>query len=491
MKKISRVSILIFIFAGLCVVALYKAAAQEPLEEEREQEETVFKLRDLEGERVIITSLVPRFEGEERYFPIFEESKKDIAYGVVNVPVGIIPVVVEMGDVPYSKATKAFTNESVLGVAGPIAIEEAEKRASELGLVKLFLKMYDELLPRFVELNARWSRFYPSQDSGLVFERALDTVHKEKFLFDSSDRVITTIQGQHINIIPILSLFESPREEIIYAIGNTKLYSKYIKEVVERYDGDGIADCKYLRYPIKMWQFEDHPDYIHYRRQRENFMLPSQYVRALKATHEAVKGADKNALVVLGSMRPAYKVAPEEYSIEYLKGLAEQGVEEFYDIFAFDFAPISEDLQIVDDYIRQYREALGTEKKFVVTRLLINSSPLPDRSVEYEFITEEAQARNLVRFTLCLLSRGAQKVLWAQMEDERQPDMMNANAGLIDRFGHRKSAFHTFKMLAEKVNGADISNIEILADGDEGIYAFRLHRKDIDKDLFILWKEKD
>jgi len=487
MKESWRLCTLIFMLTGLCWAASCVAAAEEPAG----QKETTFKLKDIDAERIIITKLVPRFESEEKYYPIFDRIKKDVTYGAVNVPVGITPVVVEIGDVPYSQAEKAFTNECVLGVAGSIAIEEAAKSASELDLVKLFLKMYNEVLPPFVEANARWSRFYPSQDSGLVYERALDTMQFEDFAFDGSDRVITTIQDRKINLIPILSLFENPLEAVNYSINDSKLYSKYIKEAVERYDGDGIVDCKYLRYPIKMWQFEDHPDSIYYRRQRENFMLPSQYVRALKATHKAIKAADKSAQVVLGSMQPSYRAAPDAHSIEYLKALGGLGVEEYYDLFAFDFAPVSEDLQIVDDYVRAYREALGTEKKFVVGRLIINSSPLPDRSVEYEFITEEAQARNLVRFTLCLLTRGAQKVLWSQMEDEAAFEKMNAKAGLIDRFGGRKTSFYTFQTLAQKLNGSDIDNIDILADGDEGIYAFRLHRKDIDKDLFILWKEKD
>ena len=46
-------------------------------------------------------------------------------------------------------------------------------------------------------------------------------------------------------------------------------------------------------------------------------------------------------------------------------------------------------------------------------------------------------------------------------------------------------------MLSEKINGADIDEMEILADGDEGIYAFKFHRKDIEKDVFVLWKEKE
>ena len=77
------------------------------------------------------------------------------------------------------------------------------------------------------------------------------------------------------------------------------------------------------------------------------------------------------------------------------------------------------------------------------------------------------------------------------MNDNDEPRSLYRDAGLIDTFGQKKVAFHTYLTFAEKINGALSDDIEILADGDEGIYAFRFHRADIGKDLFVLWKEPE
>jgi len=474
----------------LCLAFAFVAATApaQGLDEE-ETGETEFKLTDLSGDKVTITKLVPRFAEKDRFFPIFDRMEKPIYYGDVKVPVGTNPVIVEIGDKPYPKAKRQFTNDCAIGIARAIAVEESEKNRPDMDLIKVFNKMSKEMLPPFFELNARFSQLYPSQDSAFVFENDTDNMQGGKFYLKGHDRIVTTVQNNYVNIIPVLSLFRNLAETSNYTVRDRNLYEDYVKELVERYDGDGIADYYPLRYPIKIWQFEESPAYSHYQRVRENFMLPSEYLKALKITRRAMRTSAKEAQLVLGAMTASFKSLPEDYSTEYLKELASLGVEDYYDMFAMDFAPASENLNVVDDYIRSYRQALGTEKNFIVTSLLIGSAGPADKNIKYAFATQEDQARNLVRFITYFLSRGAQKVLWARMKDEEEPNSMYKDAGLIDTFGQKKVAFHTYLALAEKINGDLPDDIEILADGDEGIYAFKFNRRDIGKDVFVLWKE--
>ncbi len=70
-----------------------------------------------------------------------------------------------------------------------------------------------------------------------------------------------------------------------------KSYRKYVKALVERYDGDGISDMPGLRVPIKHWQVDNEPPHG-----------LSDYAAFLKITYEAVKAADPDAKVLIGGV---------------------------------------------------------------------------------------------------------------------------------------------------------------------------------------------
>ncbi len=73
-------------------------------------------------------------------------------------------------------------------------------------------------------------------------------------------------------------------------------YKKFVKTVVERYDGDGINDMPGLKYPIKYWTIGNEVE-------DPTFFDGSgkDYAELLKASYEAIKEADPEARVLISA----------------------------------------------------------------------------------------------------------------------------------------------------------------------------------------------
>lgn len=69
-------------------------------------------------------------------------------------------------------------------------------------------------------------------------------------------------------------------------------YAEYLRQMVERYDGDGVADMPGLRFPIRHWEIEaEWGTFWH--------GTLDEYLELLRIAHKTVKQADPNAQVIL------------------------------------------------------------------------------------------------------------------------------------------------------------------------------------------------
>lgn len=80
-------------------------------------------------------------------------------------------------------------------------------------------------------------------------------------------------------------------EGTTYRPSDVAKYQRWVRAVVERYDGDGVDDMPGLETPIKHWQVDNEPP-----RRREG------YVDLVRITSQAVKKADPTAKVLIGGL---------------------------------------------------------------------------------------------------------------------------------------------------------------------------------------------
>jgi hypothetical protein len=82
---------------------------------------------------------------------------------------------------------------------------------------------------------------------------------------------------------------------------NWEAYENWVRQVVERYDGDGQNDMAGLTTPVKYWEVMNEPDLPATEDGRLVFWLdtPANYAELLISTYGAIKEADPTASVVI------------------------------------------------------------------------------------------------------------------------------------------------------------------------------------------------
>lgn len=83
-------------------------------------------------------------------------------------------------------------------------------------------------------------------------------------------------------------------------------YKRFVKALVERYDGDGSEDMAGLVYPIKYWEVINEPEMVGTGTFFKGDPQTSDYLEVLEATHDAIKAADPGAKVLNGGIASLY-----------------------------------------------------------------------------------------------------------------------------------------------------------------------------------------
>lgn len=112
-------------------------------------------------------------------------------------------------------------------------------------------------------------------------------------------------------------------------------YQKWVKAIVERYDGDGKNDMPNLKTPVKYWEVMNEPDLgMENPRPGEEERLkfwkdtPEAYGQLLIKTSEAIKAADEDAQVLIAGAAGGSKFFLDFYR----KVLAVSGAKDAFDI---------------------------------------------------------------------------------------------------------------------------------------------------------------
>lgn len=86
-------------------------------------------------------------------------------------------------------------------------------------------------------------------------------------------------------------------------------YQKFVKAIVERYDGDGVNDMPGLKIPIKYWEVLNEPDLqyksnlLYGENDRSTFYRqgPTEYAQLLVETSKAIRLADPEAKILIAA----------------------------------------------------------------------------------------------------------------------------------------------------------------------------------------------
>jgi len=276
-------------------------------------------------------------------------------------------------------------------------------------------------------------------------------------------------------------------------------WKKFIRVVVERYDGDGKDDMPGLRVPVKYWQIEGEWMW-QWKDTKEN------YVKFLKITYETIKEADPGATVIAGALTGVHMFALEEglskrdyfemgdrtdnprkvmrrqllHNKRYKRHkdkaeyLLSKG-HEYFDIV--DVHIYSRDAYTIPPVVRWVKSVMKKRGYTKPIWSLENSGPFYGYS-------EEKHAEEVIKRYMLSLSSGIDKVFWSSLWPTRGWSKNYLRLSLVARDGREKPAFFAYKKLKSAIDGYDeLKRLDLGGD----VYAFRIKKGG--KNIYVLWSE--
>lgn len=176
------------------------------------------------------------------------------------------------------------------------------------------------------DTNVRWLRLDGSAKAGWSYQR----MRQNGFDFRELDALIRELQNHDFALSLTLSpwvsspcLQENPDLES-YVPADLEGYQDYVRQLVERYDGDGVRDMLGLRYALRLWQLDDAVDLQWAACLEAGFPQSAsaqQYFTLYQATYAAIQEVDPEA-----DLWPSFAFSlepPYTYLDDYLKDFLE------------------------------------------------------------------------------------------------------------------------------------------------------------------------
>ncbi|MEK7816706.1 MAG: hypothetical protein AAB281_00460 [Actinomycetota bacterium] len=378
--------------------------------------------------------------------------------------------------------------------------------------------------PYVKELNVHWQRPHP----GAIVWGAIEKTEGD---YDWSEVDRSASEAQDYGILILATIWPyadwdqekchekmppSPREHFP-TLGDyrgkpcdTGAYERFLKALVERYDGDGKGDMPGLVYPIKYWEVINEPELTAGRPFFKSDSPSTEYLEVLRTTSETIKEADPDARVTNGgiaslnpNLRPFW---------EAVLGGEGSGLIDVLTVHSF----LKEaDLNLIP--LNDFMTEFGIDKPVWVTEIMfaINRSfrmapmPGPDTSdpaflepggatSTLRDLTQDEWAAVMVKSFVAAYGRGADKLFYMALDNATPAELSSLLVYCSEKKGEekdedhfylagcqRQKSFFAYKTLVEKIDYFDA--VDVLAETAnvlaEGRYRFSIG----DRTTYVLW----
>jgi hypothetical protein len=256
-------------------------------------------------------------------------------------------------------------------------------------------------------------------------------------------------------------------------------YEAFVREIVERYDGDGFSDAVFItgRKCIKYWQIEYEPGKKPDKGSNYWNGTAADYADLYLFAHDVIKGADLSAQVALCAFTWGaliyYLENSTSFLMEVLRIVDEQGG----------------NIDIFDSHIDAYSQ-------FSLKPLWVTETNIDKNKMDPDFTTEEYNrfvAKDIVKRYSVLSDGYVQKIFWFNFADKAnvtwnvpmEPNDFEKFRGLTENSFAPKPVYYTYKLFIEKIKGKKaVRRIRALqADSDTWIYKFARN----DSAVYVMW----
>ncbi|MFH1463913.1 MAG: hypothetical protein ABIO70_05985 [Pseudomonadota bacterium] len=288
------------------------------------------------------------------------------------------------------------------------------------------------------------------------------------FACTDADLLFTTLAEQGLEAVVVLGPWPGARTAAFtkrYLPDDMDAYAAWVRQVVERYDGDGVDDMPGLGAPVLAWEVDNEPDLHNSEPPRglgpddfiEGFETPEEYAAVLLATARAIRRADPQATVLLAGMYRPMTEGGEAYLSTVLDV---PGVRAAVDGISLHCYFSENNLGRVRDTMATAR-ALAPEESIWITE---TSVPSVGR---HRWVNQDWQARMVAGVYGAFLAEGADRVFWHSLTTPPrraagQPGGFGSNAllGADEEGGFTdKPAALVYRRLAAHLAEVDMASV--------------------------------
>lgn len=330
---------------------------------------------------------------------------------------------------------------------------------------------------KFRDLGAKWSRSVGETIIWGIIEPELG----KGYDWSNSDEVLKKAYengGENFNMVVVISppRFKGDNPDI--PLDEENYYSKFVEELVERYDGDGINDYDSI-IKVKYWQMENEP--FPWQWENRGGTIDG-YVKFAELTHNAIKKSDPNAKIILGTFQFETTEEVNEFK-EVISKMRNKNLFDYADTHYWGART-------------NYKIPIGEAKSILDSNGYSNA-----KMVALEFgttvrkATEKDQANYLIKGYAYNIAHGFSLINWnnlVEWKDFGRPGGMFNYMGLIADgengdpipAGTPRLSYFTYKKMTETLEESDWDNIQTIQESD-GVYVYKFNKNG--KSIWVAW----
>jgi hypothetical protein len=302
---------------------------------------------------------------------------------------------------------------------------------------------------------------------------------------------------------PLLEAVKRPQIDVSQHVEGTTYrpkdvakYQRWVRAVVERYDGDGVDDVPGLTAPVKFWQVDNEPP-----RRRVG------YAELVRITSQAVKEADSTARVLIGGLEIPFddyrQRIYEQEQLPILQELRDKGID-ILDLHWFGHLGESRKLPKALERVRRDLKQCGFENTAIwfTETGTYNGTPRHHQGHPLPFQSERQQAAEVVKRHVVALSEGVEKLFWAWGMIEgfvnvQDNDYFDNTGFVYDGIGPddpgrgtKKVAYWTYQKMTGLLQHWDGKPPEKLPLG-ERVVGYRFRTAGANRAIAVVWQDEN
>ncbi|MEQ8189570.1 MAG: hypothetical protein ABRQ39_16490, partial [Candidatus Eremiobacterota bacterium] len=410
-------------------------------------------------------------------------------------------------ETPISAATVTPTPEET-----NISSSFDRNEGALFGINSVHQPIFNELIPYYKKTGGKW-----------IILNGLYWAKKKPPTWSKIDEQINSIYNSGFSIIIEINIEAKEQGGAAEFPSSPEDYSKFMFRCAARYDGDGdynndgISDGPALP-KINYWKILNEPNLNRYWED-----TPANYAKLIRLSSENVRKANPDGKIIFGGISNKNIIIDEKANTTFLDNLFKftfpdgKKIQNYLDYMNFHYHGTSRGM---DEFLQNQMEIM---KKYNVKKPFIMGEIGCPGGIKFSFeegqtinASLENQAIEMVKMFVTALARGAEKIVYLSISDQKKQlkDSLSNDTIFVsdetaeDIYQHdilsydglyyfdfdAKPAMFCYKVLAEKLRNRKISH-ELLGVA-EGVRCFifvknRDFLSSDDTPLYVLWNETD